>query len=162
MSRIAYEQVWQSVDANTRDELVAFWNRHGAIRDEQVARSRATQVVAVARAESGELAGVCTVDQRTPPDLGHSVYFYRTFVAQPYRGSMIMVRLLRMAVETLESHSLSHPDTAAKGIYLELENPLFATKYRRAVWRRTGPFVYIGKTAKGLERRLLWFKHSRI
>ena len=63
----------------------------------------------------------------------------------------------------LERYSLEHPEAGAAGVYLELENPRFRSQLRQAVWPRAGlEFVYVGKTATGLERRIRWFRHARI
>jgi hypothetical protein len=161
--RFAYQVVWQQSDPALADELVAFWRHHGAIVDEQVARRRAGQVVAVARSTRGGLAGVCTAMHRELPDLGQPVYYYRTFVAPPYRHGLIVRRLLAIAVAELEAFSRSQPERGAAGIYLELENPVFGRHLRQAVWPAKGlEFVYIGRTSHGLERRILWFRHARI
>lgn len=163
MPSFDYDVVWQTLDDPTRDAIVAFWRRHGAIRDEQAARSRVDQVVALARASGNEIAGVCTAVPRPVPDLGEMLYYYRTFVAPPFRAGFIVRRLLLLAVRTLESYSSTHPELGVKGVYLELENPSFSRHLRQAVWPRRGlEFVYIGRTATGLERRVKWFDHARI
>jgi GNAT superfamily N-acetyltransferase len=165
MPNFDYTICWQSVDPALRDETVAFWDRHGAIADPAAARRRADQLVAVARSEGpdGEIAGVCTAVPRPIPDLGQTLYYYRTFVAPSFRGAFLMQRLMRVAVAELERYSQVHPEHSAAGVYLELESPLFRTHLRQAVWPRQGlEFVYIGRTPAGLERRLLWFRHARI
>lgn len=163
MPRFDYRVVWQQTTAELADELVEFWQRHGAISQEREARRRAAQVVAIARAEDGRPAGVCTAMIRDLPDLGKPVYYYRTFVAPPYRNGLVVRRLLAIAVRTLEDFSRRHPDRAADGVYLELENPSFSRHLRQAVWPRKGlEFVYFGRTPRGLERRILWFRHTTI
>lgn len=163
MSRFEYSTVWQQLDDPLREEIIAFWNEHGAIPDERVARQRVDQVVALARADDGPIAGICTVARQHVPDLGKELYYYRTFIAPPYRGSFIMTRLVAEAVRILEDYSENHPEDAAAGIYMELENPAFAKSLRHARWRKAGlPFVYIGRTPSGLERRLLWFRKTLI
>ena len=159
-----YDTVWKKLDDPTRNAIVAFWLAHGAIRDEAAARARVDQVVALARCGgTDEIAGVCTAMDVQVPDLGERLYYYRTFVAPPYRTGFVVRRLLFMAVAALESYSLEHPDAGAAGVYLELENPSFARHLRQAIWPRPGlEFVYIGRTARGLERRVKWFAHARI
>jgi len=162
-ARFRYHDVWQTLDDSTRDEVASFWQRHGAILDEQRARKRVGQVVALARAAGGEIAGVCTAQKQRVPDLGETLYYYRTFVAPGFRNGFIVRRLLARAVGVLGEYSRRHPGDGAKGVYLELENPSFAKRLRWAVWPRPGlEFVYIGTTPQGLERRVLWFPHARI
>lgn len=165
MPNFDYRVCWQAVDPALRDDAVAFWRRHGAIADPAAAQRRAGELVAVARdaGPDGEIAAVCTAVLRRIPDLGQSLYYYRTFVAPRYRGAFVMQRLLRVAVAELERYSRTHPEQRAAGVYLELENPRFGKQLRQAIWPRTGlEFVYIGNTEKGLERRLRWFRHARI
>ncbi len=163
MPSFEYDIVWQKLDDATRDRIVAFWQTHGAIRDEQAARARVDQVVALARNENDEIAGVCTAVDLVVPDIGERLYYYRTFVAPPFRTGFVVRRLLFLAVQALEEHARHHVETSAKGVYLELENPSFARHLRQAVWPRRGlEFVFIGRTARGLERRVRWFEHARI
>ncbi|NKI36550.1 hypothetical protein HFP89_15370 [Wenzhouxiangella sp. XN79A] len=160
MSEFLYQTTWMRLDETGRDEIVAFWHHHGALRDEAAARQRVDQVVGVARSGS-EIAGVCTAMPIRVPDLGHDLYYYRTFVAPPYRGGMILLRLLKRAVAVLEAHSRARPETTPGGVYLELENPAFGRRFRRAAWHRPGlEFIYIGRTSRGLERRVKWFRHT--
>lgn len=163
MARFHYSSVWQQLDDALREEIIAFWNEHGAITDERVARQRVDQAVAIARADDGPIAGICTVARRFVADLGKELYYYRTFVAPPYRGHFVMTCLMSEAVRVLEDYSERHPENAAAGIYMELENPAFSKSLRHARWRKKElPFVYIGRTATGLERRLLWFRKTLI
>lgn len=162
--RFDYQTVWQSTDEALREEIIAFWKQNGAISDPTIAAERAHQVVAVARSQADQqIAGVCTVVKRQIADLGKQLYYYRTFIAPEYRNGFVVRRLLIMASTVLERWSHKHPDEDAAGIYLELENPTFSQHLRWAVWpRKNLEFVYIGKTPRGLERRILWFKHTLI
>ena len=163
MSSFQYDIVWQTLDDQTRDRIVAFWQTHGAIRDEQAARARVDQVVALARTDDDEIAGVCTAVDLVVPDIGEPLYYYRTFVAPPFRTGFVVRRLLFLAVQALEDYARRHPESSAKGVYLELENPSFARHLRQAVWPRRGlEFVFVGRNARGLERRVRWFDHARI
>src|SRR6056297_3212612 len=149
MSRFTYDVIWHGLDDAGRAEIIAFWNEHGAITDHETARRRVDQVVAVARSDDGDLAG--------------KVFYYRTFIAPRYRNGLVVYRLLQQAVRALESYSRDNSEDGALGVYLELENPSFGKHLRQAVWRRKGlEFTYIGRTPRGLERRVLWFGHSEI
>lgn len=162
MAVFEYRTVWKSLAAAESDAVLDFWSRHGAITDPAVARARLEELVLVADS-AGELAGVCTARRIVPTDIGQPLYYYRSFVAPRWRGSLLVQRLLLQACDVLEDYSAGHPDEAALGVYLELENPIFSAHLRTPVWTRRGrSFVYIGRNARGLERRLLWFRHARI
>ncbi|MEM1081480.1 MAG: hypothetical protein AAGH65_07845 [Pseudomonadota bacterium] len=164
MERYEYLPIWQQDAPDLHRKVIDFWKAHGAIVDSQVAEHRVKQVVWVARAAAdGQVAGVCTVMKRRIEDLHHDLYYYRTFVAPPYRNGFVVRRLLIKASKLLEDWSRDHPDQGAAGMYLELENSTFSKHLRQAVWPRKGlEYVYIGKTTRGLERRVLWFKHAVI
>ena len=163
MSAYLYQALWKRLDDALRGEIIAFWLEHGALTDAAAARARVDEIVAVARTGTGAIAGVCTAAPRLVPDLGRTLYYYRTFIAPAHRDGFIVRRLLTVAVAALEGYSRDHPDDAADGVYIELENPLFSEHLRYAVWPRKGlEFVYIGKTPTGHERRLLWFRHTQI
>jgi hypothetical protein len=163
MSAYDYEVVWNALDDPARDRIVRFWTTHGALRDETAARHRVDQVVALARTDEGEIAGVCTALPIRVADLGETLYYYRTFVAPPFRNALVVRRLLALAVRELERYSREHPEENAAGVYLELENPTFDRHLRQAVWPRPGlEFVFIGRTSRGLERRVRWFPHATL
>ena len=164
MDRFEYIRVWQQDNTNLHQEIIDFWRAHGAITDPAVAASRVSQVVWAARSgDDGKIAGVCTVMKRRIDDLNQDLFYYRTFVAPPYRNGFVVRRLLIKASSLLEEWSRAHPEDGAAGMYLELENTTFSEHLRQAVWPRRGlEYVYIGKTPRGLERRVLWFKHTVI
>jgi len=164
MQRYEYIPVWQQDLPDVHEQVMKFWTAHGAISDPELARKRVKQLVLVARStEEDEIAGVCTVLKQSIDDLKHELFYYRTFVAPPYRNGFIVRRLLIQASSLLEEWSREHPEQGAAGMYLELENSTFSKHLRQAVWPRKGlEYVYIGKTARGLERRVKWFKHTMI
>ncbi|MEM7053298.1 MAG: hypothetical protein AAF446_02000 [Pseudomonadota bacterium] len=162
MNRFEYITVWQQDEPDLHDEVIAFWREHGAITDPKIAADRVKQIVWLTRSTNvGEIAAVCTVMKRRIDDLGQDLYYYRTFVAPAYRDGLVVRRLLIKASSLLEEWSRKHPEQGAAGMYLELENTIFSKHLRQAVWPRRGlEYVYIGKTPRGLERRVLWFKHT--
>lgn len=160
MATFSYHPGWGGLEEAEADELVAFWLAHKALPNDQVARDRLGQVVMYARAADGSIAAVCTAVAQTPPQLGQPVYFYRSFVAPAWRQSLVVFRLLKKAVALLEDHARQH-DWPCIGVLLELENRRFGEKGRMPVWPGI-EFVYVGKSPRGLECRIHWFREARL
>lgn len=156
----SYHVTWPKIAVDEAEQIVAFWMKHGALSDPSIARARAAQVVMYARDESGAIAAVCTAIARTPDRLGQPVYFYRSFVAPAWRGTRVVFRLLKQALAVLEAYARER-DWPCIGVLLELENPAFGRKGRMPVWPGVD-FVYIGKSARGLECRVHWFRQARL
>lgn len=160
MASFSYQSGWAGLDEGEADELVGFWLAHKALPNEQEARARLGQVVMYARAADGTIAAVCTAVPQAPPQLGQPVYFYRSFVAPAWRQSLVVFRLLKKAVALLEEHARQH-DWPCIGVLLELENQRFGEKGRMPVWPGID-FIYIGKSPRGLECRIHWFREARL
>jgi hypothetical protein len=158
--RFTYRVAWPRIAADEADRVVAFWLAHGALPNEALARQRVTEVVMYACDDRGAIAAVCTAVAQTPPQLGQPVYFYRSFVAPLWRGTRVVFRLLKQALGVLEAHAGKH-DWPCIGVLLELENERFGRKGRMPVWPGVD-LVYIGKSPRGLECRVHWFRRARL
>ena len=156
----SYHRGWGELSAADSDAIVDFWVREKALPDEQTARQRVAQVVMFARDSDGDIAAVCTALPQNPPQLGQPVYFYRSFVAPQHRKTLVVYRLLKKAVGLLEDDARKH-DWPCIGVLLELENQRFFEKGRMPVWPGID-FVYVGKSPRGLECRIHWFKEARL
>ncbi len=154
----SYCRGWGELTSADSDDIVAFWVREKALPSEQLARQRVSQVVMFARDGDGEVAAVCTALPQNPPQLGQPVYFYRSFVAPDYRKTLLVYRLLKKAVRLLEEDARKH-EWPCIGVLLELENQRFFEKGRMPVWPGID-FVYIGKSPRGLECRVHWFRDA--
>jgi hypothetical protein len=159
-TRFSFQPVWGSLEEADAEALIEFWVREKALPNEQIARDRVSQVVMLARDDDGEIAAVCTALPQNPPQLGQPVYFYRSFVAPKWRKSLVVFRLLKKAVGLLEEDARAH-DWPCIGVLLELENQRFVEKGRMPVWPGI-EFVYVGKSPRGLECRIYWFRDARL
>ena len=155
-----YCRGWGELNAADSDDIVDFWVREKALPDESTARQRVSQVVLFARDADDQVAAVCTALPQIPPQLGQPVYFYRSFVASDYRKTLVVYRLLKKAVRLLEEDARKH-DWPCIGVLLELENQRFFEKGRMPVWPGID-FVYIGKSPRGLECRVHWFRDAAL
>ena len=151
---------WGALSTQQADAVVEFWLKEKALPSEQAARHRVDQVVMYATASDGDIAAVCTAQPVNPPQIGQPLYFYRSFVAPAWRKSMVVYRLLKEAVGLLEDDAREH-DWPCIGVLLELENERFSKKGRMPVWPGID-FVYVGKSPRGLECRIHWFRSARL
>ena len=155
-----FHSAWGSLSREEADSVVAFWLNENALSSEEVARQRVCQVVMYATDEGGDLVAVSTAQPVNPPRLGQPVYYYRSFVAPAWRSSLVVWRLLKQSVRLLEDDAREH-DWPCIGVLLELENERFAQKGRMPIWPGID-FVYVGKSLRGVECRVRWFKSARL
>lgn len=159
-TRFQYTVAWPEIDAGDADDLLAFWKRDDAIPDEAQAQARLKQVVLLARDGDGEIAGVCTALPMTPPQLGQPMYFWRAFVIPKWRSTRLVGTLLSKSCDLLAAYARAH-DYPSIGVLLELENERFRNVGRKAQWVHPR-FAYIGKSARGLDVRVHYFKGARL
>jgi hypothetical protein len=157
--RFTFVADWQALEPAEGEAIAAFWRSENAMQDETQMKTRLPQVVMHAR-DGDEVAAVCTAMAVIPPQFGQPVYYYRSFVGKAWRTTTLIEQLLRRAVKLLEDYAAAH-DFPCIGILLELEGARFADKGRMPVWPRTG-FIYIGKSGRGLESRVHYFKGARL
>ncbi|HEY6984753.1 MAG TPA: hypothetical protein VH375_01620 [Rhodanobacteraceae bacterium] len=158
-ARFQFVRDWQSLDPAEAQAISEFWRREGAINDEAQMKARLPQVVMHAR-EGDQVAAVCTAVAMVPPAFGQPVYYYRSFVGKAWRTTTLIERLLKRAVQCLEEYASTH-DFPCIGILLELEGARFKDKGRMPIWPHTG-FIYVGKSGRGLESRIYFFKGARL
>ena len=157
--RFTFVADWQALDPAEGEAIAAFWRSENAMPDEAQMKARLPQVVMHAR-DGDKVAAVCTAMAVTPPQFGQPVYYYRSFVGQEWRSTMLIERLLKRAMTTLEDYAAAR-DFPCIGILLELEGARFADKGRMPIWPHSN-FVYIGKSQRGLETRVHYFKGAKL
>lgn len=162
MSESAFEYVvdWPSIRPADADAVRAFWRSEGALTDEAQMDQRLQQIVLHALDADGRVAGVCTAVAATPPALGQPLYFWRCFVGAQWRSTPLVMSLLKRSCVQLEEYAAAHGHPCI-GILLELENARFRDKGRAAVWWNPR-FTYIGRSARGLDLRVHYFKGARL
>jgi hypothetical protein len=155
-----YVAHWQTDLPDENEAVLAFWRAEKAIGDETQARARLKEIVVHARSEDGEVAGVCTAVSMTLPRLGQPMYYYRTFVGEKWRKSRLVVLLLKRAFELLEGYAVKN-NYPCIGVVIELENARFAEAGRMPVWPDVD-FVYIGKSQRGFDLRVRYFRGATL
>ena len=140
--------------------VLEFWRRENALGDEVQAQQRLREVVLHAVNASGEVAAVCTVVTMTLPRLAQPMYYYRCFIGKDWRKTRLVFTLLNRAFDALEAYARANRFPCI-GVLLELENERFGKSLRAPVWPGID-FVYIGKSQRGLDLRVRYFRGARL
>jgi GNAT superfamily N-acetyltransferase len=145
--------VYRRVSASQRSEAVNLWLGQRAILESCLADRRSYELVALARAPDGGLAGTASVSLgRRAPD-GRNVYNLRMYVAPSHRLPGLARRLTLASVEVMRRDSLAHP---AAGVRVIAENPKLARPGARRLLSRLG-FGLKGKNREGQDHWFLSF-----
>lgn len=150
---------WPTIEPAQADAIRAFWLREGALNDEAAMAERVKQVVLHSLDAEGRVAGVCTALPTTAP-LGQPMYFWRCFVGAQWRSTPLVMSLLKRSCAWLEDYAIAHGYPCI-GVLLELENTRFRDKGRMANWWNPR-FTYIGRSARGLDLRVHYFKGAKL
>ena len=151
---------WQAMQPADAEAIRSFWRREGAISDDAQMDERLKQVVMHAVTPEGEVAGVCTALPMTHPQIGQPLYYWRTFVGARWRSTALVMRLLKRSCVRLEAYVQTNGGPCI-GVLLELENSRFRDKGRMAAWWNPR-FVYVGRSPRGLDLRVLYFKGAKL
>ncbi|MBS0555797.1 MAG: hypothetical protein JSR27_00130 [Proteobacteria bacterium] len=160
-SSFTFVEHWQKDCPDDAEAVLAFWKRENAINDEASAKKRLGEIVLHARDASGAVAGVSTAVPITLPRLGQPTYYFRCFVGKDWRTSRLVLGMLRKAGEVLEAFAREHRFPCI-GIVLELENSRFGQTLQQAIWPRGIEYVYIGKSQRGLDLRVKYFRGAKL
>lgn len=155
-----YVTDWPSVRDEDADAVKAFWRAEGAFNDDAPMNERVKQLVLHAVDEDGKVAGVCTALASTPQPLGQPMYFWRCFVGAKWRQTPLVMSLLKRSCVLLEEYAQANGFPCI-GILLELENTRFREKGRMAAWWNPR-FTYIGRSPRGLDVRVHYFKGAKL
>ena len=151
---------WKIESVENDDAVLQFWEREGALVNDIKAHDRLREIVLDARDVDGRVAGVCTAIPMTLPRLGQPMYYYRCFIGKQWRKTRLVFKLLIGAFGVLEEHARANAFPCI-GMVLELENTRFGESLRTPVWPATG-FVYAGKSGRGLDLRLRYFRGAKL
>lgn len=151
---------WQKGDTANGDAVLQFWEREGALATDARPQERLCQVVLDARDADGRVAGVSTAVPITLPRLGQPTYYFRCFIGKNWRKSRLVLHLLQRTCDVLEDFARQHGFPCI-GVVLELENTRFGEAMQRAWWPNTG-FVFIGKSQRGLDLRVKYFRGAKL
>lgn len=137
------------------DEVLALWEQEGVLTTAE-REERLHELLLVARAPDGTLAGVATAYLDRQPQLGVVLWHVRGLVATAHRRSAVGYWLGVRAREVLADRWDDGSDTRGHGVAFELENSDVARAFPMAVWP-TMRFTFIGRNVAGQDVRVHWF-----
>lgn len=162
--RFTYVRDWQAMTPESAHAIREFWRGENALGAHPgEAERRLSEVVVHALGDDGRVVAVCSAYPATLAATGQPMYHYRCFIGRQWRTSLLMRTMIRQATICLEEYARTH-DYPCVGIVVELENPRFRdTLIHVPVWHSPGlRFVYIGKSPRGLDMRIHYFRGARL
>lgn len=146
---------FEGQDEVTDRDVVAFWEREGVLTPQE-REERVHELLLVARAPDGTLAGVTTAYLDREPQLGAVLWHVRGMVGRAHRGSAVGYWLGVRSREVLASRWDEGADTRGSGVLFQLENVELAKAFPMAVWPTMG-FRFVRRNAAGQDIRVHWF-----
>jgi hypothetical protein len=141
--------------AVTVDDVLAFWEREGAVSGEEADR-RVHEVLFVATDASGTLAGVSTAYLERDEQLRMDLWYFRAFVGSDHRRSQIGRHLLHTTGELLQRRFVTGEDVRGAGLVTVAENAELAHARTEAVTPRRKA-VFVGRNRDGARVRVRYF-----
>ena len=139
--------VYGRIPAADARDVVRMWIDAGVLPPDEAQR-RVGEVVVVARAADGQVAGVNTVYVADAPGDRGAYYFYRTYLRPEHRGvAGIPRRMVRLALQQLRGHR--HPQ-APRGVVIITENPKLMRRGIKTRIEALG-FHLLGSDARGCD-----------
>jgi hypothetical protein len=143
-------------DEFTNDDVIAFWEREGAVAGEEAQRRvNEVQLVGIER-ETG-IAAVSTAYVQRSPQLRMDVWYYRGFVGKAHRQKSIASYFAVQGVGHMEQRFIDGRDTRGAGVIFEIENEFLKTFLNKGQWLPSD-FTFIGENERGDHVRVHYFQ----
>ena len=142
------------------EDVVAFWEREGAVAGEE-ARRRVAEVQTVALERDAGLAAVATAYLQHNPQLGMDLWHYRGYVGRDHRMNNLASRFAIDGRDQLERRFTSGEDIRGRGILYEIENDLLKTYLNKGRWVPSD-FTFIGENDRGDHVRVHYFEGATV
>ena len=150
---------WQSIASDHAAAITAFWLRETALDDAAQAQARLPEVVLHAQDQAGTVVAVCTAVGNIVQRLGQPMYYYRAYVAAPWRKHGIALNMLQRASQCLDEYARAR-DFPCIGVVLELQSPELHEMGKQPFWPRTR-FNYIGESVNGYKLFVHYFEGAK-
>jgi GNAT superfamily N-acetyltransferase len=142
--------VYRRTTEALRNQAIGFWLRHRVLQGACVADRRSHELVYVALAPDGEIAGLTSVSLGRRGQDGRNVYDFRIFVDPAHRASSLARELTNRSRDLLQVDSRTWP---AAGMRLFAEDPKLRRPGIRRYLERHG-YHYRGQNRHGQDQ---WF-----
>lgn len=153
------EFVYGDISSKLKKEVLEFWTSERAILDEDRAKKRVNELVAVCR-KSDELVGVVTHMKYFYPPLQNYFHLRRTFVKESARNQGVM-KALYMKVWNIFNEQEIYKKEGIVGIMGIMENPILNSR-NAAVWSDYGHSVLVGIDNRGFQIRASYFEGAKL
>jgi hypothetical protein len=137
------------------EAVIDFWTREAEL-DPLEARRRIAEVLLVATAADGEVAGVSTAFIAPSSRLRLDFWHQRGFVGAAHRKSSIGMQFAILGLEHLELAFVSGRDTRCAGLILEIENEGIKHYFNRGT-ELAVDMTFIGENERGDHVRVHYF-----
>jgi hypothetical protein len=141
-----------------REAVIALWHDEVGMPVEEAER-RVDEVLLVANAPDGSIAGVTSVFLRHERGLRADLWNQRVYVAAAHRQVNLMYFLAVETLALMEDRFVRGEDRRGIGMLYESENPDFSRYWNQALW----PWVqgtYLGRNGRGEPVYVRWFQGS--
>ncbi|MBZ0114854.1 MAG: hypothetical protein K8J08_20505 [Thermoanaerobaculia bacterium] len=155
---------WPRAEPFLAEQVIEFWRREEAIVDPSVATRRASELLVVALAGSGEIAAVSTARRGFVEQLGFDCFYYRTFVGAEHRRQGLAPRVLKGGFQVLQERFEEGQDPEVLGLLIEAQSPVISGPAGEASWEKRGMpgCVFIGWSPRGNQLRVWYFATARL
>ena len=146
----------------TADDVLALWQREGAIveRDEAVRRVQEVLVASV-HVPTGELVGVSSAYLASSPQLRMNLWWMRALVAADHRRQLLARAMTQRSIDWLEHRFVTGADRRGSGVALIGQNDELKRTRTEAVLPGSR-FMFIGETERGHRIRVRYFAGAEV
>lgn len=147
-------------DRHAPDDVLAFWAREGVV-DPAEARRRLSELVVVATAADGALAGVGTAALVHVAQLRMDLWAYRGMAGREHRRSGVAEAIGLVGRDALRERFASGRDRRGAGVLFEVQNEMLKRHVDDARWWPLD-FTFIGVTERGDHLRVHYFPGATV
>jgi hypothetical protein len=151
---------FDQADAVAAEDVIAFWEREGAVGGEEANR-RVHEVHLIVTERDQEVVGVSSAYLQRNPQLRMDLWYYRAYVGREHRMSDLAGLLAIQGRDLLKGRFSRGEDTRAAGIVYEVENDGLKRYFNLALWLPT-EFTFIGENQRGDHVRVHYFPGAQV
>lgn len=137
------------------EDVVEMWVTEAGL-DRAEAERRVSELVLIARDGSDRPVGAATAYLERNDQLQADMWYFRAFVTEAHRHSMVAVALACNGRDLLIERYESGADRRGLGVIYEVENPGLRRAFPRGHWMPTD-FLFIGENRYGAHVRVHYF-----